>query len=202
MRLSRFTVVTISTAMALAACGGEDTTSDTTTSDTTATTPAPEASDTPTNADGDGPTTSSCVGTPGDGNGAELEAVELKLLGENLQVTFHTEAPLPTTDMVSFRVDAWDMDGEKGYRLGVETDRRGDATQYVVAAPDGTRTEVDQEIESTGTTLIATYPMSMLESLGRSFQWSAILDIGEELADSCPAVGDDPLQPERVDFAK
>ena len=179
----------------LAGCGGEDTVG---TTGTAASNPAPTSSSAAPQAGA--PVTSSCAGKPGDGTGAELSSVELKLLGENLQVTFHTEAPLPTTDTVSFRVDAWDMYGKKGYRLGVETDRRGDPTQYVVAAPDGTRTEVDQQIESTDTTLVATYPMSMLKSLGKKFQWSAILDIGEELADSCPSVGKDPLVPERVIF--
>ena len=59
---------------------------------------------------------------------------------------------------------------------------------------------MDKEVEATGTTVIATYPMELLGNIGTPFKWSATLKIGADPADSCPAVGDDPLDPERVVF--
>ena len=146
--------------------------------------------------------TSSCAGKHGDGKGAELSTVELKILGENLQVTYHTEEPVPIDETVLYTVDAWDMCGKTGYQLGTEINRRGQESQYVLAYPDKTRTDVQSQPQSTGTTLVATYPLAMMNSLGKKFQWSGTVKIGADPADSCPAVGGDPLQPNRVIFTR
>lgn len=195
MRLGIVTSATVAMGLALTACGGDEPAAE----------PASPASSVSnagaSGGDGDGPPTSTCQGTPGDGNGAELRAVEVKRLGDNLQVTYQLEAALPDADQVLYTVDAWDPDGELGHQLGVELDRRGQLTEYVLTYPEKTTAEVQgYDVETTDTTLVATYPLDMLRSLGAEFKWSATVKIGADPADSCPSVGDDPLNPERVVF--
>ena len=198
MRLSGFLFTTVAAGMLLAACGDEDSAEPA--ANPPASASASNNSPSPSGSDADGPPTSTCQGTPGDGIGAELTTAEVKQLGFNLQITFETAAPVETRDVVLYTVDAWDLDGEVGYQLGVEIDRRGQATEYLLSHPDEVRTDVDKEVEATGTTVIATYPMELLGNIGTPFKWSATLKIGADPADSCPAVGDDPLDPERVVF--
>jgi hypothetical protein len=129
--------------------------------------------------------------------------VELKRLGDNLQVSYELEEALPEGEAVLYTVDAWDLDGELGSQLGVEIDRRERVTQYVRVYPGETRTDVEgAEVELAETSLVATYPLDELTSLGKQFEWSATVKIGADPADSCPAVGPDPLEPERVGFTQ
>ena len=193
LRLGTVMVATIATGLALSACGDDEPAPGTAPPSTSVSSVGPPE------AEGDGPPTSTCQGTPGDGNGAELSTVEVKRLGGNLQVTYQLESALPDGDTILYTVDAWDLDGELGHQLAVEIDRRGELTPYVLTYPEETTTEVQGfEVETTDTTLVATYPLDMLRSLGDEFKWSATVKIGADPADSCPAVGDDPLDPERV----
>ncbi len=189
----RMVTAMLATGLALGGCGDDEPSG--------SAPPSSSVSDVGTEQPGEGPPTSTCEGTPDDGKGAELSAVEVKRLGDNLQITYELEAPLPDREQATYVVDAWDLDGELGHQLAVEVDRRGRLTPSVLTYPEQTTEEVqDHEAESAGTSLVATYPLDMLRSLGDEFEWSATVSIGADTADSCPSVGPDPLQPERVEF--
>jgi hypothetical protein len=194
MRLGMVTGVVLATGLALGGCGDDGTKA------SAPAAPAGSGVGTP-KASGGGPPTSSCEGTPGDGAGAELSSVEVKRLGDNLQITYQLDAALPEREPASYVVDAWALDGELGHQLSVEVDRRGRVTSSVLTYPEQTEAEVEgHDVETSGSTVVATYPLGMLRDLGDEFKWSATVSIGADTADSCPAVGPDPLQPERVAF--
>jgi hypothetical protein len=192
--------VAVAVALLLAGCGEDEPEP---TADATGS-PGPTGSSSPAEP-GAEPARSSCEGTPGDGVGAELTQVLLEEVGDSIRVEFRTQEPVETRELLLYAVDAWDLDGEVGYQLGVEVRRGQTSGHYVrsfqVAEDDRPEdTELTEPVEMTGTSLTADFPRSALTDLGAPFKWSATLKIGPDPADSCPTVGEDPLDPARVVF--
>jgi hypothetical protein len=142
-----------------------------------------------------------CTDKAGDGKeDNDLTGVTLKRDGDKLAVTVNTTHPIPTSGSALFAVSAWSEDGETGYQLGVKYVDGQQIAHFVFNPTTASQANLNGDVNTTGNTTTATFPLSELDSLGESFRWSAVYTIEGNDVDTCPEPGEDTLNPKRQVF--
>lgn len=142
----------------------------------------------------------SCEDKRGDGKGGDLTSVSLQSDGENLTATFETTKPIPSNGTALFAIDAWNEAGDTGYQLGLKYDGGQQIAHFVFDHVEANQTNLDGEASTDGTTTTATFPVSEVDSLGESFQWTAVYNLAGDDVDECPKPSGDIMEPNKETF--
>lgn len=138
-----------------------------------------------------------CVDAVGEGGSVDLDAVSLSLRKGDLVARFQLVSPLPA-GAASLGIFAVSKDGERSYQLAatwkdVEIDR-----VFVHDFARDRDTKLSQrDIEWDGTTVTATFPGDIVESLGSGWRWYAFSTANGNNVDACPG---DPLSFDSLAF--
>lgn len=152
---------------------------------------------------GDSPALSgsaACDDKRGDGKGGDLTSVSLESDGTDLIATFETTKPIPSSGTALFVIDAWNAAGDTGYQLGVKYDGGDQIAHFVFDHVAANQVNLDGEASTDGTTTKATFPVSEIESLGKSFDWTAAYNVAGNDVDECPKSSGDIMKPNQETF--
>jgi hypothetical protein len=136
-------------------------------------------------ADGDGRKPPANLG------GVDLVNMQLQIVESNLQVTFESSDPLPSSIPAGastlWQVEVWSKEGSQGYYLGAKL--VGSEWQAFIF---NVKTATNMYVQSpsvSGKKLVANFPLSQLPNLGSTFTWSAVSEYDGKWGDEVPDEG-------------